>query len=418
MIEKLNNEIIKRRQAACQFYYRGVGQAIRKRRLELNMTQEAVSIGICSNTYLSKIENNQIEVNREHLYLLMERVGMPMEKITFPEEMIEYLERAINYFFFYNIEDYKLLFEEVDKYQFAVLLQIVKLGYYILIEDEVNAGLIYNEIFRYLSSLEEFGLSIFLIFASFYNIQVNNYKNAKIILDKIENFFHNDDIIYGLYNFSRYLICGNLHLNMTANESGIIAFGIFSKYSNLKRLKEYYLWKEIFMCYEGNVPEKNFDFKVLDHTSLKLSNYYLIILSTRSKKPLTYLRALKREGDNYLLGLFIKARYFLLNNEMEEFKKTYTEINNLHYKVNSNIDYTYILKLLKNNEDILLKDYLINYCLELATKKQNIYLAKIITLSISDILVSKKRYKDALNYRQKFDDLVLSLQLTSKLSLK
>jgi hypothetical protein len=341
-----------------------------------------------------------------------------MEKITFPEEMIEYLERAINYFFFYNIEDYKLLFEEVDKYQFAVLLQIVKLGYYILIEDEVNAGLIYNEIFRYLSSLEEFGLSIFLIFASFYNIQVNNYKNAKIILDKIENFFHNDDIIYGLYNFSRYLICGNLHLNMTANESGIIAFGIFSKYSNLKRLKEYYLWKEIFMCYEGNVPEKNFDFKVLDHTSLKLSNYYLIILSTRSKKPLTYLRALKREGDNYLLGLFIKARYFLLNNEMEEFKKTYTEINNLHYKVNSNIDYTYILKLLKNNEDILLKDYLINYCLELATKKQNIYLAKIITLSISDILVSKKRYKDALNYRQKFDDLVLSLQLTSKLSLK
>jgi hypothetical protein len=74
--------------------------------------------------------------------------------------------------------------------------------------------------------------------------------------------------------------------------------------------------------------------------------------------------------------------------------------------------------LLKNNEDILLKDYLINYCLELATKKQNIYLAKIITLSISDILVSKKRYKDAINYRQKFDDLVLSLQLTSKLSLK
>ncbi|MDY0023511.1 MAG: helix-turn-helix transcriptional regulator [Candidatus Izemoplasmatales bacterium] len=418
MLEKLSNELKRRRENACQFYYKGVGQSIRKKRLEMNLTQERVALGICSNTYLSKIENNQIVVNREHLYLLMERVGMDMDKISFPEEMIDYLEQSIKLFFYRDIEGYNELFKEVSKYEFAVLLQIIKLGYYVLIEDFDNAGLIYNEVFRYLTSLEEFGFSIFLIYSSFYNIGIANYKNARIILDKVENHFQNDDMVYGLYNFSKFLIYGNLHLNMTSSEASQIAISIFNKYSNIVRLNQLYLWREIFTVYEGNYDFGYFNPNILEFVTDKERNLYLIVLSSQSKDPINYLEYLKEEGDNYLLGLFIKARYYLLSDKLEEYKKVYDEISNLHYHKRSKLDYLYLLKLIKNNDEIHLKEYLINYALDLATQKQNLYFMTIITHSISNILANKKRYKDALTYRLKLDEKILGFQLATQVTIK
>ncbi|MDD3712984.1 MAG: helix-turn-helix transcriptional regulator, partial [Candidatus Izemoplasmatales bacterium] len=252
MIEVLNNELKRRKDTIAQFYYSGIGQILRKRRLELDMTQEAVSVGICSNTYLSKIENNQIVVNREHLYLIMERMFMDMDSITFPEEMIEYLEKSAKLFFYKDIYGYKALFDEVNKYQFSILLQIVKLGYYILIEDLENAELVYSESFRYLQSLEEYGFTMLLLYAGFYNLAINDYKNARIILDKVESLLFNDEILYGLYNYCRFLIYGNLNLQTKAFETGTIAVNIFNKHSNIIRINEVYLWRDVFAIYDGN----------------------------------------------------------------------------------------------------------------------------------------------------------------------
>lgn len=418
MLSKLEIELARRWESCCQFYYKGVGQILRKRRLELNMTQEAVSMGICSNTYLSKIENNQIVVNREHLYLLMERMQMPVDEISFPEEMLEYLVKSVKLFFYKDVEGYTELFEEVSKYQFAVLLQIVKLGYYTLTEDYENAELVYNEVFRYLNSLEEFGFSVFLIYSSYFNLGIRNFKNARIILDKVENSFQNDDITFGLYNFSKFLIYGNLHLNMTASESAQNAINIFNKYSNIVRINELYLWKEIFSVYEGNYNNTYFNPNILKFATDKDRNFYLNVLASSSKDPLQYLDNLSEDDEGVLLGLFLKARYFLLTDKLEEYKATYDLINSLHYKLKSKIDYAYILKMMKNKEEILLKEYLINHALEYAIKKQNIYFMKAISISISDILAKKNRYKDALSYRQKLDNYIMSFQLSTQLSIK
>ena len=416
MIEILLNEIARRKEASGQFYYGGVGQTLRKRRLELNLTQEAVAIGICSNTYLSKIENNQIVVNREHLYLIMERMEMDMDKITFPEEMLEYLERSIKLFFYRDIEGYRELFEEIDKYQFAVLLQIIKLGYYMLIEDSENARLVYSETFRYLQSLEEFGFCVLLIYSSFYNIGIKDFKTARTMIESVESRLFNDEMIYALYNYSKFLVYGNLHLQALAYEAGQIAINIFNKQSNITRINEMYLYREIFMVYEGSSPNNYINHNLLKHISDKERNYYLIVLATKSKNPVVYLEQMIPEGESYLLGLYLKGRYFLLSEKFEEYKDVCTQINNLHYSINPKIDYLHVLKLMKTKEDIHLKEYLINHALPMAIKNQNLYFMNMITMTISNILSNKKRYKDALSYRQKYDDFLLSLQVKIEVS--
>jgi hypothetical protein len=205
---------------------------------------------------------------------------------------------------------------------------------------------------------------------------------------------------------------------MTASESGQLAINIFNKHSNIIRINELFLWKEIFTIYDGNYSNSYLNPNILEFVSDKDRNLYLVTLASASEMPLEYLKHLSIEGEGYLLGLFLKARFFLLNDKMEEFKIVYNLINDLHYSKKSKIDYAHILKLMKNNEEILLKDYLINHALYYATEKQNIYFMKAITISISSILAKKKRYKDALNYRKKLDDNVLSFQLTTQITLE
>lgn len=407
---KLNCELMRRRQQICQFYYYGIGQIIKRRRLYLELTQEDIANGICSNTYISKIENNQIVINKECLYLIMERMDILPEKISMPEEMLEYLEQAVELFFYKDVSAYKELYEEVRSYQFAPLLQIIKLGYFVLIEDFEQGALIYNELFRYLNSLEEFGFSIFLIFSSYHNIGVKNYRNGRIILEKVQSYFRNDEMIYGLYNYAKFIIYGNLHLNLVAYESGNQAISIFNLYANTTRINEFFTWKEIFLVYEGVSVEKKNMINALEFLTPSEKNFYLAILSTAVEDPRKYLTLLDEKGDNYLLGQFLLGGFYLKEGNEEEFKKTCDLINEQHYNYRSKIDFSNLLNLLKNDDELMLKDYLTNYVLEFAIKKQNIHFMRIVTDKIVKILKNQKRYKDALGYSEKFSLLIKKFQ--------
>ncbi|WEG13804.1 helix-turn-helix transcriptional regulator [Pullulanibacillus sp. KACC 23026] len=58
-----------------------IGMKIKFRRKELNLTQEEVCTGICSITYLSKLENNKIEANHELLKQLSVRLKMNLDDL-------------------------------------------------------------------------------------------------------------------------------------------------------------------------------------------------------------------------------------------------------------------------------------------------------------------------------------------------
>ena len=418
MQTKLLNEITRRKEKIAQNYLKGIGQILKKRRMELKLTQELVSIGICSNTYLSKIENNQIDVNQEHLYLLMERMHIPTDKISFPNEMLEHLEKSVTLFFHRDIEGYQRLYESIKSYDFAILLQIVKLGYYLLTEEIDKATLVHNEIFRYISILEEFGFSVFLVFSSYYNLAIKDYKNSRFILDKIANNLYSDDQLYALYNYAKFLTYGNLHLNTTAMDSGYLAFQVFNRYSNINRINEFFIWKEIFSVYEGNYNLSNFTSNRFFNINPSLKNYYLIIMASRAKEPLVYLEDLEIDSDYYLLGLFIKGRYLLHNSKSEELLEVITKLQELHYFKQSKIEYGRLLKALRDNNELLIKEILINYCLDYAVEKQNLYFIEIITESISKILANKNRYKDSLIYKNKFFEFKQSFQLIQNITVK
>ncbi len=57
-----------------------IGAVIKKRRLELNLSQESLCKGICAISYLSKIETGQVTASEQVIALLLEKLGVVMPK--------------------------------------------------------------------------------------------------------------------------------------------------------------------------------------------------------------------------------------------------------------------------------------------------------------------------------------------------
>ncbi len=410
MNEKLDSEFERRREMMEQFYYRDIGQVIKKLRISSKMTQESVAYGICSHTYISKLENNQIIGKRENVILIMEKMNVPIDEIYFPDEMISSLEDAINCFFYRDLPGYKEIFERISEYNFSTLLQVIKLGYYILSDDYEEAGYIYNETFRYLNSLEDYGLSIFLIFAGYYNIGIKKYSRAKEIIGKIESKFINDDITYALYSFSRFIIYGNLYKFLSASEACMRALTVFNKYSNMERINEIHFWRKLFKLYETNTKAHEYNLNCVKFINRQNINYFLVVLALSSNEPQKYLNHLDKDSVNYSLGLFFKAKLSIEDENNELFTETYNELDELHYKVESKLDYLHMLRLLKSKKEIEYKDYLINFVIDYLQERQDFFFLKLAYNEIVEILTNKNRYKDALIYKNKFEQFVLVMQ--------
>jgi len=409
MEQRLKYEFERRSELTEQFYYRDIGQVLKRIRTKQKMTQESVAYGICSHTYISKLENNQIVGKRESISLIMERMNIAMEDIYFPEEMLSSLNDAIRLFFYRDIEGYKKIYDKLSKYHFSTLLQVIKLGYHIITNNYQEAKLIYNEIFRYLNSLEDYGLSIFLLFASFYNIGIQNYTKGKQIIDEVESKFISDDIIYGLYNLSKYIIYGNLFLFFSASEALNNSITILNKYSNLERINEIHVWRKLFEIYETNYNETfhSFNLRFIDNESI---NRFLSILALTSENPYQYLNYLDKNSENYALGLFIKAKLYLDEQKLDLFDQVYDELNKIHYQNETPIDYSHILRLMKAKKYIDYKEYLTNFVLTYVENKQDLFFSRLVTSEIVKLLTMKNRYKDALSYKNRFEKTVFNLR--------
>ncbi|GGA92912.1 helix-turn-helix domain-containing protein [Ornithinibacillus halotolerans] len=71
----------------------GFGNLIRVKRLEKNLSQENLSFGICSPSYLSRIENGQVLVEDDIYVLLFERLGLDYYQIaTQSDDNLEQIE--------------------------------------------------------------------------------------------------------------------------------------------------------------------------------------------------------------------------------------------------------------------------------------------------------------------------------------
>ena len=162
--------------------YEIVGTEIKKRRKNRSQTLEALSEDICSLSYLCKIEKNQIEPNKSFLREICSRLELSDDKIDYLFELKETIANIIRA---YLVEDYNFVEyafasgEGLENYRY----DIIKLAYYISKKDIKMADIINSRLMSITTSMSDYDIAIYSIFASILATLKYDFKEA---LDDIE----------------------------------------------------------------------------------------------------------------------------------------------------------------------------------------------------------------------------------------
>ncbi len=191
--EKYTESVNKESKKAAKF--------LKRRRIELGMTLETVSEGICSTSYLSKIENCQVEVDRSYFQLLFEKL-----KIKY-DDMLEIRKFPIYQEFVkaYLMKDYKFIYEKVNEIteninycetevEILVVLYNIIEGHY----GEAFDGIHRLEIIR--TTLTDEELEVLNFLTLLYHYKISDYHIVRESLDELYRLNLTNEIIKAAIN--------------------------------------------------------------------------------------------------------------------------------------------------------------------------------------------------------------------------
>lgn len=411
----MNNSVLlslkKRRDKFYEFYYRSYGQIIRKKRMELKYTQEYLASAICSNTYISKAENNQVAIGEDQLMLIMERLDISPNQYAKPETLIYFIKKTIRYYYFRDIDAYKKIIDKVEAYDFHAVIELIKLGYQILTKQEDEALSTHKMLLSYLSSLDDLAFQVFLIFGAEINMKFHKYDVAKDLIESSFATFYDYPELNVLIDYTKYKAYSRLHMH---NGSAKLFHKLMIDFSHMGNME---LMSEIMMINAINkeTAKEQTHFRhleyLLKHVDEELVNEYLLVKAINEDNPRHYVEKMPTQNSMaYLIGQYLIAKQSMKRKQDMSFKRLKESIGDLGRKLDSVIDFEYLLDLEEQGDLLKLKEYLVNPCLREAVQKQDIYLMDKTTKEIVDILKERNRYKDGLTYTAKLENDIYKLR--------
>lgn len=206
MISKIENlEVLKedRKKANRNYLY---SQIIKNERHKRKLTLQEMSHGICSISYLCKLERNAIVADESFIKAIFEKINLDYEKVGL--NIIDNgVEKAVKAYLYQNYHEIADLYEMIDDSLFNVQNYLIK-GFYYLINEKY---LSFKEIIATINNIketmlkEDIGVFMFLVIA--YYLNTYQFKEAYKYLKYIENIdFANRELNWLLYE--QHYICG------------------------------------------------------------------------------------------------------------------------------------------------------------------------------------------------------------------
>jgi transcriptional regulator with XRE-family HTH domain len=408
-ITSLKNKINKRiRISDYRSDFQEIGSFIKKKRKELNVTQDVISNGICSISYLSKIENNQIIPNKYYVKEIMDKLDV---EESFYQKTLDdklYLNNMVKGIFYLDDSLVIKTFEEIKDIEHNLVINIVKLGYYIYFhkEDENQYVMMLENLVTNMNDLE---LKMYLYLSAIYFISKEKYKTALEVLVLGDKILVSNEYLDALISEYTYLVKQRLLKKNCSLEDYQNAQFIYNKHHNTKRVIMLVLWKTRYLSKEN--PEKALMILNLIKESLmdKYSKDFYnlvraeIFLSLDSYKESTLcLNNIDNQSDFFyqkMIMLFSICKIEKDEGMLTEIKNILSSYKPDRFQLKHKVQYHYLL--IERDEDI--KEYLRDIAIPYSIKIEDYYGLKQYTMDVMDICIGTSRYKEATQYYKKYE---------------
>ncbi len=397
MIHKLIMDVEKRNQATQDFYLGGLGLLVKKRRMYLNMTQETLAKGICSNTYLSKFENNAAPINNEFIGLIMEKIELGYDSVILPDEMIEIFEKALDYYIRDDKNQFEIMMHSVKQVEFAILVDIARLGYYVTLGNQNEANELSENLYHFLTSMDSKALNAFMIFSAASKILNHRYDEALKILELFKKLdSHNADLV-GIIAYQKFICYGNLGLINQSRINAEEARSIFVKSKNYRRLALIDLYQIEFSYYESETIINYNNISFLELLNQDEKDRFYLLLALGKENSFENLMKISKNSKYYVESLFLNCWLRLNEKNSSDFLNYKDELYQICLNPqHSRVNYHHWIVLMELGAYHDLRSFLLTHILPLAYQYQSVFLLKKITKEIASFSFTNKRYKDAL----------------------
>ncbi len=407
-INSLRNKINKRIKVSdYKSDFQEIGSFIKKKRKELNVTQDVISSGICSISYLSKIENNQIIPNKYYVKEIMEKLDV--EESFYQKNLDDklYLNNLLKGIFYLDDHLVEKTYLEIKDIEHNLVINIVKLGYYIHFhkEDENQYVMMLENL---VTNMNDFELKIYLYLSAAYFISKEKYKTALEVLLLASKILISNEYLNALISEATYLVKQRLLKKNSSLEDYQNAQIIFNKYHNTKRAMLLVLWKIRYLSKEN--PEKALTMINLIKESLMdeyLNAFYNIIkaeiyYSLKNYQEATFsLNNIDNNSAFFYQKMILLFSICKIENDfgmLEEIKKILSTYKPDRFQLKHKVMFHYLL--IEKEEDI--KGYLRDIAIPYSIKIEDFYGLEQYIKDIMEICINTSRYKEATQFYRKY----------------
>lgn len=387
--------------------FKDIGSFLKKTRKKQNLTQDDVAKGICSISYLSKIENNQIIPSDYYVNEIMNRLEIDDEIYVKSKQHKQYLGQIIEAFFYEQDDCIHQIYQDIEDIKHDKMINLVKLAYYIYFNDENHSAFVMmlEELVGNMTNLE---LKFYLLLASHYYMKKNLYRTAlELLLISDEIITDNEYITAMLYEI-KYYIKNRLLMSYSAQEDYKKALFYFQHYNAMKRMIRMGIEKVIQITNEhpdlalkllmqlkkGIVQIDNIDtYHILEaEIYFKLKKY---------QKALLVLKGITDESKHFFRKMVLMYEIFYIEDDFDMIKHVKMILKDYHptqEEMHHKIHWHYLTAYLNDK-----KEYLRDIAIPFSIKTENIHKLKYYIDEIIDICYETHRYKEGLTYLRKYE---------------
>jgi len=390
-MQRLIRESKKTRQHGFSDAYSGIGEIVKKKRVAMNLTQESFATGICSVSYLSKVENNRMDPNTYFVEEMLKKCGINLELCSNEFEDSRVLKRAFKAFYQNDPHILESLKDEASDlelkrtyYHCALCLSVMK-------KDFVTSRRLIGELETRMSTFDDYMLEVFGSLAVIHAFQTSNYVEGLNVLNAIESRRGNDPYVRALNDMYGYLIKQKLQRKTESIRHYTAAMNTLNKYYQTDFLTMMRLYHITFMISEAPKEAlREFENLAIKRIPTELINMYHYIKMRLLPKETLTVESIKMLDDTNKDCWFYKALLLVAPKNIDDIKHHFKQT-----KEDALLEKVYFQSLKYKNSEAY-KRYLKEICLPLAIEKQEMEYIDFFSKKLISLSCENARYKEAL----------------------
>ncbi|MFP4078135.1 MAG: helix-turn-helix domain-containing protein [Candidatus Izemoplasmataceae bacterium] len=368
-----------------------MGGIVKKKRLEMNLTQESFSNGICSVSYLSKVENNHLPPNDYFIKEMSKKCGLNLELCSkeFDDSII--LKRAFKAFYQKDYHILKSLVKESAEMELSQTSELIRLAYSVGMKRFKESRRILNELSVMNSHFNRYMRLVHEMLSMIHAFDTQQYTTALKHLETLQDSSHKDHYINGLREAYAFLIKQKLHKKTTSMEHYALAIKSLTEYYQPEYIMMLRLYNVYFMIEESRTSAKEALLtipKVMIPSSLmNMYRYLQVRLMDQGKTKDAVLKTLNATDRDCW---YYRALSLMAAKNPEGFED--------HFKnprEDALLEKVYYESLMTECEDSY-KNYLKDIAFPLSIEKQEIVYIDHFASELIGLAQKRSRYKEAL----------------------